>query len=335
MSFKYPSLLFLIFLIPPAILYYIYTFKRYKSGLPFPSIKIFKRISTRRFSSFLSHMLFALKMFSIALLVIASARPQGKLTSVEKKFETIDIMCLIDISRSMNIIDIDGTSRFDTARDVIKKFILKSKTNRIGLIAFSGESYTLVPLTTDYGIINSFLDELEIGDLKDGTAIGLALASASDRLKNSKSKNKVAILLTDGTNNAGSISPNDGMMMAKALNIRIYTIGIGTTGKVTLRNEIVDSYTGKKRYTYLTVTSTLNTSLLEKIALTTGGRFYRVFTRDKLTDVYDEINKLEKTEIKFKTFEARIEYYKHFVLPAILLLLSLIFIENVLLRVTP
>jgi Ca-activated chloride channel family protein len=306
MNFKYPFILLLLLLVPLSIIFYIYTYKRYKSGISFPSIKIFKKIGTFRFSTLIIHLLYSIKLLALIVLIFAAARPQGERIRIEKEQKSIDIILALDISRSMNIIDINNDSRFNAARDVIKKFINKTKNNRLGLIAFAGESFTLVPLTGDIQIIPEFIDSLEIGDLEDGTAIGMAIANGCERLKKSKTENKVIILLTDGANTAGTISPRQGMELARSQEIRVYTIGFGTTGKVTLRETFTDTM-GNKRTYERTVFSRLNTELLKEIAQTTNGKFYRVHTKNELIEVYDDINRLEKTKIKFKTEEGTVE----------------------------
>ena len=335
MTFKYPVFLCLLFVIPLIALYYIYTLKKYKSGISFPSISVLKKINKNRFSSIIKHMLLGLRLFAIALLVIASARPQGELIRVEKEVKAVDVMLVLDISRSMDIIDIDGNSRLDAAKEVIKQFIAKTKDNRLGLIAFAGESYTLVPQTFDYDIISTFIDEIETGDLEGGTAIGNALANGAERLKKSKSKNKIIILLTDGENTAGSISPANGLEMIKELGIKVYTIALGTTGEVILREKHKNSFTGMVWHSDMKVTSQFNPELLQKIATETNGKFYRVYSKRELVDVYNEINSIEKTKFMHKIHRGKIEYFKYFVLLGLVFLFLNLFIDNILFRVNP
>ena len=334
MNFKYPDFLYLLFLIPLIIFYYIYTFKKYKSGISFPSLRILKQSSSPVFT-LIRHLLFVFNICSIIFLIFASSRPQGEITYIEKEVEIVDIMLLLDISESMNIIDIEEASRFSVALNVIKDFISQATSKRIGLIAFAGESYTLVPITVDFKIINSFLDTIEPGNLEDGTAIGMALANSAERLKNSTIKNRVVILLTDGENTAGSISPEQGLVMLKELGIRVYTIAFGTTGEVILRTKSRNEFTGHTYFYDRKVTSALGTEFLETLAAQTGGKFFRVLSRNYLVDVYNEINKLETSKVSLRTSKDQVEYFKHFVFLALVFLFLAFIIENLLFRVIP
>ena len=249
----------------------------------------------------------------IALLIVALARPQTSNEKVEQWTEGIDIMLVIDISRSMTIQDFKP-NRLEAAKKVAKNFIDGRFQDRIGIVIFSGEAYSLAPLTTDYKLLNAYIDEISFEKIQaSGTAIGSALAVATNRMRESESKTKVLILLSDGDNTAGNIDPITAAEIANAYDVKIYTIGIGKEGKVP---------TGKNIFGQTTYDdNTLDESTLRKIAEIGEGNFYRASDNQALEDVFKLIDKYEKAEIKESRFKDTTDYYSVYLKWAIFLLL--------------
>jgi Ca-activated chloride channel family protein len=228
----------------------------------------------------------------IALIIIALARPQERLTSVERNAEGIDIVMVLDMSTSMRAEDLKP-NRFEAAREVVKSFVDKRNSDRIGLVTFAMKSFTVVPPTLDYRLLKSLVDELEMGIIEDGTAIGMGIATAINRLKESEAESKVIILLTDGQNNAGEIDPVTAADLALTYDIRIYTIGAGTRG--TAPYPIQDPIFGQR---YQNVQVDIDEEMLTSVAELTGGEYFRATDTDELERIYDVIDELEKTEVE-------------------------------------
>ncbi len=270
----------------------------------------------------------------ITLLIVTLARPQLSQSREHRFAEGIDILLVLDISESMRAEDFEGTNRIQTAKSVINAMLEKRLTHRendrIGLVVFAGESFTLCPLTLDYQVLAELLGDVEIGQLEDGTAIGDALATATQRLRASESKTKIVILLTDGENNAGSINPGTAASLAKSFGIKVYTIGMGKEGGA--RIPYADMTFGKR---YREVLTYLDEDTLKQIAQTTGGRYFRATDTQSLKQIYAEIDRFEKTE--FKTFNtvAYKELAAYFLIPAVLLLGIEILLSNTMLRKIP
>jgi Ca-activated chloride channel family protein len=266
-------------------------------------------------------------MASIALIIIALARPQKTNEKVEQWTDGIDIMLVIDISESMKIEDF-RPNRLEAAKDVARKFVSGRFQDRIGLVVFSGEAFSGSPLTTDYDLLNSYIDGINFDMIeKGGTAIGSALAVATNRMRESESKSKVLILLSDGDNTAGNIDPVTAAELANAYNIKIYTIAIGKEGKVPFGKD----FFGRTRY----VENTLNETTLREIAKIGQGYFYRVTDNQALLQVFALIDKFEKAEIKESRFKDTTDFYPIYlkwamVLFLIWMLLKSSFMSNVL-----
>lgn len=264
----------------------------------------------------------ALRLITLALLVLAMARPQTGLKLTKTSTEGVDIVLAIDTSGSMQALDLDSDrpiakrrNRLEVVREVVEEFVQQRENDQIGLVVFGAEAFTQCPLTLDHGIVATFLERLEIGMAGDATAIGSALGTAVKRLRDSEAKSKVVILLTDGLNNAGALSPLKAAEVAKAFDVKVYTVGAGSRGKAPF---IVETLLGKQ-VIYEDVQ--IDEETLKKIATTTGGDYFRAEDRDALQKVYSQIDELEKTEI---TMESYMEYNERFgalVLPAIVLLL--------------
>lgn len=241
--------------------------------------------------------LLPIRYLGLALLVLALARPQSSYRQSERTVSGVDIMMVMDVSASMNIEDLDERPRLDIAKETMERFIQGRDNDRIGFVVFSGEPLTLAPPTLDYGLVLKALREAETGILKDGTGIGDGLALAVNRLRNSNAKSRVIVLLTDGDNNVGQVDPATAGELAAGYGIRVYTIAIGKEGKVKLPIRHRGVF-GNVVTTYQWFENALNPELLQQIAKATNGRFYRVTEVTALDSVFNEINQLEKSEIK-------------------------------------
>ena len=259
-------------------------------------------------------------ILSIIYIIISLARPQKSNEKVEKWSEGIDIMLVIDISESMQIEDFKP-NRLESAKDVAKEFINGRFQDRIGLVVFSGESYSRCPLTTDYILLNEYVDEISFDLISSrGTAIGSAIAIATNRMRASKSKSKVLILLSDGDNTAGNIDPVTSAQIAKAYGIKIYSIAIGKNGKVPFGKD----YFGRTRY----VENSLDEKNLREIATITNGKFYRASNNSSLENIFNVIDEFEKTEIKENRYKNTVDYYQYYLLWSIVLFLFYILLKS-------
>tara|TARA_B000000460_G_scaffold24856_1_gene16050 strand:+ start:320 stop:1360 length:1041 start_codon:yes stop_codon:yes gene_type:complete len=259
-------------------------------------------------------------ILSIIYIIISLARPQKSNEKVEKWSEGIDIMLVIDISESMQIEDFKP-NRLESAKNVAKEFINGRFQDRIGLVVFSGESYSRCPLTTDYILLNEYVDEISFDLISSrGTAIGSAIAIATNRMRESKSKSKVLILLSDGDNTAGNIDPVTSAQIAKAYGIKIYSIAIGKNGKVPFGKD----YFGRTRY----VENSLDEKNLREIATITNGKFYRASNNSSLENIFKVIDEFEKTEIKENRYKNTVDYYQYYLLWSIILFLFYILLKS-------
>jgi Ca-activated chloride channel family protein len=258
-----------------------------------------------------------LRCMALAFIVLAMARPQKKWEQEKIKSEAVDIVLALDISPSMLSRDFDP-DRLSVAKRVATEFVEKRPYDRLGLVAFSAEAFTQCPLTTDRPVLKFFIRELQTGRLEDGTAIGMGLATAVNRLKNSASRSKVVILLTDGENNVGYITPLQAADIAKTFGVRVYTVGIGTEGIVISPAQRNDdgSYAFAPRY------MSFNTDLLRQIAEMTEGKFYRAYSERDLEGIYEEIDRLEKTKIEVSTVRRTTDYF-HWLIGAVVVFLLL------------
>ena len=322
-EFANPQFFWLLLLLPLALAWYLFTRKKQTATLTLHSVSGFKRRSS--FLSRIKPLLFVLRLLAIAALITAMARPQTKDVSTRtKSTKGIDIVMAIDVSSSMLAKDLKP-NRLTALKEVAAEFIKDRVSDRIGLVVYSGESFTKTPITSDKSIVLSSLDEIRYGQLEDGTAIGMGLATSVNRLKESKAKSKVIILLTDGVNNSGFIEPATAAELAVEFGIKTYTIAIGTNGKA--ETPVAYNLDGSFRYAFREVE--IDEDLLKSIAESTGGRYFRATDNETLSEIYEEINKLEKTEveeIRYTNFEERFR-------PLALLAGGLIFME-ILLRFT-
>jgi len=286
----------------------------------FSSLSTLKRLRPSR-SLLLRRLVQGLRLAVVALLMLAMARPQTGRSQTQVRTEGIDIVLVLDTSGSMQALDLDADrpiaerrNRLDVARSVVEEFIQKRDDDQIGLVVFGNEAFTQCPLTLDHGILATFLDQVEIGMAGDGTAIGSAVGTAVKRLKDSKAKSKVLILLTDGRNNAGILSPKKAAEVAQTFGVKIYAIGAGTRGQAPF---IVEGLFGPQ-VTYQNVE--IDEDTLKDMAQRTGGAYYRAEDQEALRSIYERIDQLEKTEITMNTFMEYNERFRWFVLPALGLL---------------
>lgn len=272
-----------------------------------------------------------LRWTAVGLLVLAMARPQRKWEQEKVKADAVDIVLALDISPSMLSRDFDP-DRLAVAKKVAIDFVENRPYDRIGLVAFSAEAFTQCPLTTDRRVVQSFIRELQVGRLEDGTAIGMGLATAVNRLKESPSRSKVVILLTDGENNAGYIPPLKAAEIAKTFGVRVYTVGIGTEGIVLSPHQRLPDGS----YAFAPRQMTFDTDLLEEIAAETNGKFYRAYSERDLEGIYEQIDQLEKTRIEVSVVRRTTDYFHWFVgLAAIFLLLEILGRWGMLKTITP
>ncbi len=290
MRFLYWQFLLVIPLIWLFIRFWMKRNQRPSMIFPISIPKKIRMINPMRFLVFL-------RILALTALLIALARPQASYTENQRKVEGIDIVLVMDLSASMNIEDLAKSSRLNVAKDTMTSFVEGRKNDRIGLVIFSGEPLTLAPPTLDYGLVLQALRDAEIGVLKDGTAIGDGLSLAISRLRESKAKSRVIILLTDGDNNIGRVDPATAGDLAKGYGIRVYTIAVGREGRAKIPNRRKGAF-GNIITTYQWFDNALNPALLQKIAKMTKGKFYRVTDASTLEQVFTEIDQLEKDDQK-------------------------------------
>lgn len=265
--------------------------------------------------------LLGLRTVAWIALVIALARPQRVTRQIERQASGVEILLILDISASMEVEDMADRSRLDLAKDTLRQFIEARQTDRIGLEVFSGEAVTLIPPTLDYGLLFSALKQVETGVLKDGTAIGDGLAVGVQRLKHSTAKSRVIVLLTDGDSNVGQVSPVTAGELAAGFGIRVYTIAIGKEGRVRVPIKQRGIF-GQKVVTYQVLDSTINPELLQKIAAMTKAKFFRATEGEALTEIFQEIDHLEKNEIQIKERVESHELFRSWLLLALLLIFA-------------
>jgi len=309
----------LLLLLPAAILWYILKNKNQTAELKISSLKGFK-VTTSVLPKF-KHLLFVLRLLALALIITAMARPQTVDVSTKTKTTRgIDIVMAIDVSASMLAKDL-SPNRLEALKEVAAEFIKDRPNDRIGLVEYAGESYTRTPITSDKSIILNSLKEIRYNTIiEGGTAIGSELATAVNRLKDSKAKSKVIILLTDGVNNSGFIDPKIASELAVEYGIKVYTIGLGTNGTA-LAPVGINPRTGDFEYGRVQVD--IDEALLKEIADVTDGKYFRATNNEKLEEIYGEINKLEKTDIdEFKYYNYQEKFRPLALLAGFLLLLE-------------
>jgi Ca-activated chloride channel family protein len=334
---EWRSLWVLVLLIPLfAIVAWNFLNRRKKTpSLQFSSLKILKALPPTP-KTRLMMLPMVLKVLALILAIVALARPQEANTKVKKNVEGIDIVICLDISDSMLIEDMKPLNRLEAAKQTIQQFIEKRTSDRIGLVVFAGESFTVVPLTLDYQLILDRVKEITTAasaNIKDGTAIGVALASAAGRLKESTAKSRIIIFMTDGENNSGTIDPETGLEIAKGYGLKIYSIGIGRDGPTKIPIYQRDFF-GNKVKTYMPFDSTVNEDLLRRMASDTGGKYFRASKEDSLQGIFREIDQLEKTKVDVNKYTRYSELFPPYLMASVgLYILSLLLGKTVLRRI--
>ena len=319
-SFANPAFLWLLLLVPAMIAFYILRQQNTSASFKIPGLKAFEKTGST-FRNYLRHFLFALRATAVALLIVVLARPQKTDKFQNTSTEGIDIMMTLDISGSMLARDFKP-DRLEASKNVATEFISGRPYDRMGLVVFSGESFTQCPLTTDHAVLINLMREIQSGMIEDGTAIGNGLATAVNRIKDSEAKSKVIILLTDGVNNRGDIDPATAADIAKTYGIRVYTIGVGTQGMAPYP---VQTPYGMQ---YQNMPVEIDEPILKEIASKTGGKYFRATDNNKLIQVYSEIDKMEKSKIDVRQFIRKEEKFLIPTIVAFILLALEILLRN-------
>ena len=328
MVFANPTYLYLLLLLIPMIGWYIWKLCKSQASLQVSSSEAFDAPGATSWKVYLRHVPFILRMAAVAVLIIILARPQSTNSWQNTSTEGIDIVLAMDISSSMLAQDLKP-NRLEASKDVAASFINGRPNDNIGLVVFAAESFTQCPLTTDHTVLLNLFKDIQPGIIQDGTAIGLGLANAVSRIKDSQAKSKVIILLTDGVNNAGEIAPVTAAEIAKTFGIRVYSIGVGTQGMA--------PYTFQTAFgvQYQDIQVEIDEATLKQVAATTGGQYFRATDNASLKEIYSEIDKMEKTKISVQQYSKKQEEYKNWALLLFALLLVEILLRNTLLRNIP
>lgn len=300
-SFAFPYALYLLLIIPLLIFWYINKNKKNNPFITFSTLSLLKGLKPT-LKERLIHLPFILRLLAISALIIALSRPQSFSSGENVYTEGIDIALVLDISGSMLAEDLKP-NRLEAAKIVIDDFIKARVSDKIGLVIFAGESFTQCPLTIDYSVLRNLLSDIKTGMVEDGTAIGNALTNGINRLKDSKAKSKIIILLTDGVNNRGEIDPVTAAQMAEPFGIRIYTVGVGTVGEAPYP---VQTPFGVR---YQMVPVEIDENILKQIASITKGKYFRATNNKKLNEIYNEIDKLEKTRVEVTSYRQAKELF--------------------------
>jgi Ca-activated chloride channel homolog len=319
-TFANPLFLWLLIMVPGIVAWYILRQQKTTASLQVSGLQQFEKAGTT-FRNYLRHFLFGAQVTAILLLIFVLARPQKSDRFQNSTTEGIDIILTLDISGSMLARDFKP-DRLEASKNVATEFISGRPYDRIGLVVFSGESFTQCPLTTDHAVLINLMREIKSGMIEDGTALGNGLATAVNRIKDSQAKSKVIILLTDGVNNRGEIAPETAADIAKTFGIRVYTIGMGTQG---LAPYPVQTPFGMQ---YQDMQVEIDEALLRDIAAKTGGKYFRATDNDKLVQVYSEIDKLEKSKIDVRQFTRKQEKFLAPALIAFILLAAGMLVRN-------
>ncbi len=324
MSFASPSYLFLLLLLIPVIGWYIWELHDQDASLKVSSTATLAR-QKRSTRIYLLHVPFALRVAAIVCLSIALARPQLSNRWSSESTEGIDIMMALDISGTMLAEDLKP-NRLEAAKSVATDFVIARPNDQIGLVVFAGESFTQCPLTTDHAVLVNLFRSVKFGMVEDGTAIGLGLANAVNRMKDSETKSKVIILLTDGSNNRGDIDPQTAAEIAKTFGIRVYAVGVGSHGQARVP---VQTPIGTQ---YMMMDSEFDEETLRNIAATTGGEYFRATDNSSLKRIYEQIDQLEKTKLRVREFSKRTENFAPWLIAALLCLIAEILLRYFVLK---
>ena len=322
MAFANPGYLFLLLLLVPMAGWYIWRLRHHEASLQVSSTA---PIQGGGWRTYLLHVPFVLRLMAVALISVALARPQLTNRWQQESTEGIDIMMALDISGTMLAEDLRPT-RLEAAKQVASQFVLERPNDQIGLVVFAGESFTQCPLTTDHAVLVNLFKAVHYGMIEDGTAIGLGLANAVNRMKDSETKSKVIILLTDGSNNRGDIDPLTAARIASTFGIRIYAIGVGSYGQ---SMATMQTPYGPRR---VTVNGEFDETTLRQVATTTGGEYFRATDNNSLKQIYEQIDKLEKTKMRVREYSKRSENFYPWLIGALICLIMDILIRHFVLR---
>ncbi len=327
-EFAYPAFFYALILVPLLVAWY---FWRGRKGTAPLSLSGFENLDDKRDSAriWMRHVLALLRMAVITLLIVVLARPQSSNQWEQVTTEGIDVVMCMDVSGSMRAMDFKP-NRLEASKNVGIEFVNARQNDRFGLVVFAGESFTQCPMTTDRAVVINFMKDIDFGVIEEGTAIGMGLATAVNRIKDSKAKSKVIILLTDGVNNRGDVGPVTAAELAAGFGIRVYTIGVGSQGNAPMP---VQDMFGRTIMQNMPVE--IDEDVLKVIAETTDGSYFRATDNNKLREIYQEIDQLEKTRLDVKQFSKKKEEYFPFLLAALLILLTEILLRYTLFRTIP
>jgi Ca-activated chloride channel family protein len=327
-EFAYPAFFYGLILIPLMAGWYIWRGRRGTSTMTISGFEnLDERVGSARI--WLRHLLFLLRLAVVALVIVVLARPQSSNQWEQVTTEGIDIVMCMDVSGSMRAMDF-RPNRLEASKGVGIEFVNARQNDRFGLVVFAGESFTQCPMTTDRAVVINFLKDIDFGVIEDGTAIGMGLATAINRIKESRAKSKVIILLTDGVNNRGDVGPVTAAEIAAGYGIRVYTIGVGSLGTAPV--PVQDAF-GRTLTRNMPVE--IDEEVLEKIAETTDGSYFRATDNHKLREIYQQIDEMEKTRMDVKQFSKKKEEYFPFLLAAMLILLLEIMLRYTIFRTIP
>ena len=327
-TFHNPNLLYLLLLLIPMVAWYIWKQSSMQASIKMSSLKGFAKAPTT-YKYYLRHLPMILRSVALASLVVALSRPQSTDNWSNTSTEGIEIVIALDISGSMLAEDFKP-NRLEAAKEDAIRFISGRPNDKIGLVVFAGESFTQCPLTTDHAVLINLIKDVKQGMIEDGTAIGLGLANAVSRLKESTSESKVVILMTDGVNNQGEIPPLTAAEIAKTLGVRVYTIGVGSMGQAPY--PVTDMF-GRKRYQQMDVE--IDEDVLTQIAHVTDGKYFRAVNNKRLEEVYESIDKLEKSKIEVKEYSRKNEEYLKWIVLGALLIVVEVLLRHTVLRIIP
>ena len=324
MTFANPGYLLLLLLLLPICFWYFYELYKSDASVQMSDTRVLAK-RPRSLRVWLLHVPFILRVAAVILLSVALARPQLTNQWSKESTEGIDIMMALDISGTMLAEDFKP-NRLEAAKDVACKFVKDRPNDQIGLVVFAGESFTQCPLTTDHAVLVNLFQSIEYGMIEDGTAIGLGLANAVNRIKDSETKSKVIILLTDGSNNRGDIDPQTAAEIAKTFGIRVYTVGVGSYGMTRVP---VNTPMGRQ---YMTMQSEFDEGTLRGIADKTGGQYFRATDNNSLERIYEQIDQLEKTKLRVREYSKHMDNFQPYIIAALLCLLLEIIIRYFVIR---
>jgi Ca-activated chloride channel homolog len=325
--FLHPEYFYLLLLLIPMIAWYIWRQKYADATLQISTLRGFSKISKSK-KTYIRHLPFVFRCLTIIFLIIALARPQSTNSLRNITTEGIDIMISLDISGSMLAMDFKP-NRMEAAKEVAIDFIKQRPNDRIGLVIFAAESFTQCPLTLDHNVLSNLFRDVRTGMLEDGTAIGMGLATAVNRIKDSDAKSKVIILLSDGENNRGQIAPLTAAEIARTFGVRVYTIGVGTIGTAPFPIQTVFGVQTQN------MEVKIDEAMLREIANITGGQYFRATDRNALEGIYKEIDEMEKNKIEVQEYTRHSEEFLPFVLLALLFLMLELVFRNTILRTIP